>query len=578
MSVRHSIALPVVVSLTLALTGCDRITSGLEKARYDSKASKSVRKERSEPKAGPSARNVSLTTPIRRALPTNQNAMNWHVPPAPPSTASRAVDLGPAINDGWRPLGAAVSQSGRAVMTYTNSDDASDGDATRMAVIDVTQGRIDAAWEVPDLCIPLDIHPDGLTTILCRQDEALSERETLYVYRIPYDGSPVADAWKPLIGLADATAQPSERQTKIRWLQFAGPERLVTLNDDRTIHVWEFPSKLNLGSIPNVVGTPAVSPDGTRVAFLADDMLALLDPSAAQVVAAGRVGPLPSDPLIAFRSNGLQLAITGIGKTMIVDLATGQLTHSETSRTHTSKAVKLMPDLAWIGRFLYRDQRIYDFESAIPLWRYSGIEWAMPMDDRLWVVVRSNSSKQFVLQPIRLPVDKVETQVTRTYSPELIALRTGDKVRIDVSAIPADRQAEIGDLLSKHLTENGFHPFDRAAIVLRASIDQPMQAAVTYVNFRGAFAPPLVDPAAEESRTCYFNRQPARLQIIVRNRILWSTSQYILPPVFLQRWPEDSILTECGGPDYSLFENRQLPNYVRGTRNAVLGRTQLLAE
>lgn len=592
MSVRHSIAISVVISTTFALVGCDRVKSGLEAMRKRSKpeaqadvppqistGTQADARPLAKVKALPSVTNVSLSKSLRdssSSLP-KKRTMSWHVPPAPPGLASQAIDLGPAISGGWRPLGAAVSASGRAVVTYTNPRDFEDGNGTRMALIDVRQGRIESAWEVPDLCVPLDIHPDGMSAILCRQDDALSERDMLYVYRLPYEGTPSADEWQPLVP-EGVEPPPSKRQTQVRWLKFAGPSRLVTLNDDQTIHIWDYPSKANITYIPNVVGTPAVSPDGSRIAFLTEDLVGLIDPSIPEVVAIRRVGPLPTDPALAFRSDGTQMVITGATKTILFDLVTGKLTHSETTRTRTRSRRKLVPDLAWIGSFLYHDENIYDFESAYPLWHYSGIEWASPEDDRLWVILRSSRSRRFVLQPIHLPLEKVEAQVMKTYSPELIALRKADKVRVDVTAIPEKYREKVRERLVEQLTENGFRVFDQAAIVLRASIDQPKQSAVNYINVRGAFSPRIANPMAQDVGTCYFNRQPARLQFIKRNRVLWSSSQYILPPVWLHEWPEGSTLTEYGGPDYELFNSRQLPRYIRGNRNSVIGRTQLMAE
>jgi hypothetical protein len=283
--------------------------------------------------------------------------------------------------------------------------------------------------------------------------------------------------------------------------------------------------------------------------------------------------------LLAFRGDGTKIAITGSGKTTILDLKTRSRSQCDMNRLNSKLGMDLMPDLCWMGRFLYRNEQLYDFDSPVPVWGFSGIGWAMPEGDRLWAIVRPRRSKEFVLRSYQLPLGDIEARLREIYrTSDVLPLRSGDAVRIDVSGIPAHRQAEVRANLTERLLERDYRPATSASVVLRASIDDPTPATVTYVPRKGPLVPLFVTELPEEARTFDYHRRPARMQIIKGNKVLWSSNKNISPPTRLKEWPEYEYLGRYGGPDYELFSKRELPEYVRDSRGIELGQTYLFAE
>jgi hypothetical protein len=310
------------------------------------------------------------------------------------------------------------------------------------------------------------------------------------------------------------------------------------------------------------------------VAFATDDMVAMLDPSVPKITHAHRVGELPEEPAMAFHPSGRLLAIAGEKQTVLLRLDNLKQSRTMIDRLYTGQGKDLMPDFAWVGSFLYRCRELFTIDSPIPVWRINGTRWEKPDGRLLWAVVRGKNSfrskkRDIVLRAFQLPTKSIARKIEEIYrKTDVIAVRTGDPVRIDVTGIPREKQHEVREALKKRLTDEGYRPSPNAKVTLRASLDAARRTTVTYSKMW----------SGKEKHTYSYDIQQARMEFVKNKRTLWYTTAYKAPPSAIadHKLPETEFVSIWGGPDYSLFAERRLPAYLRGDRSgSVLGTTYL---
>src|SRR5207244_8181618 len=64
---------------------------------------------------------------------------------------------------------------------------------------------------------------------------------------------------------------------EVRWAAFVGNDRIASASRAGQLRVYEADGLKPLATIDASMGRPAISPDGTKVAFLAGNSVALLD-------------------------------------------------------------------------------------------------------------------------------------------------------------------------------------------------------------------------------------------------------------------------------------------------------------
>ncbi len=516
--------------------------------------------------------------PDQLSLPTDDCDEPWNVGMSPSVGPTRSIQLGKILPKKYQIWGGAISErSGKAILTYMDQTDRDCRD-TFAIVCDVNRGRALARWKVDDFLAPFSISADGTAAIFCRQDGVRSARETLYL-ATKREGSNIPDMeiWRPLVDPWVDQIKPYQAEWEIIWAAFAGDDRIVTLNNAGKLHIWDSYDLSRIGMFPGVQGIPALTPDGSKVAFLTEDMVALLDPSVPEITRVHRVGDLPGRPVLSFEPDGHWLAIAGTGQATLLELDTLKQSRAMIDQLSTSQSMSLMPDLAWAGgSFLYKSRQLYSFDSPIPVWRITGTRWEMPFGRALWAVVSGENNfkskeRELVFRAFELPTDSISKKLEEIFqTTDVIALRVGDPVSVDVSGLPLDRQDEIRDVLVRRLEEEGYRPSRTAKITLCASLDQIHPVDVTYHRMWDM----------KEKWTYNYEIQRARLEFVNGDRRLWSTTAYEIPPgsIRIDKLPTTGFVSNWGGPDYQMFSEHRLPAFLRGDRSgSVLGSTYLSA-
>ncbi len=532
----------------------------------------------------------AIETRDRLTLPMVVDDSLWDLQPCRPTPAWRPINLSRAIQKKVRIWGLAVSNaSGKAIVTYMDQSSDRKSRKTGGAYCDLHTGRVISMFDLPDFAAPYSIDPSGKYAILSRADGVLSERETLYIARLDKQ-QVLQERWRPLVDPSVETPRSYVDGQVITWASFVGSDRIVTVNNQSVLHVWSFPERKRIGSFVGVDAMPSLSPDRTHVVFAGGDMLCLLDPSEPAIVGYRRVGPVPKEAVVAVDPNGRQVAVGGKGEAMIIDLAQSGYFRIFPKYLSAAPGADLIPDFAFIGSFLHDTRQLYDFDSPTAVWSIGSTAWQLPVGDAYWAVVRQRAkgkfvlgSSELVLRCFKIPDAEIKRSISQVYrTADVLALRAGDSVRIDVSGLPAERRSEMREALEQALAKKGFLLADSAAVTVKAFADPEREFQKTYIQSKGSlpFTPVFVSKADKDKcETFSYRGRVGQLWITKNGRKLWSRSGIEQPPNWLNEVdvPEDGKLDFYADPKYSIFTDPQFPDFIAGDYTGVLGTTTLQA-
>ena len=300
--------------------------------------------------------------------------------------------------------------------------------------------------------------------------------------------------------------------------------------------------------------------------------MALLDPTAGRITDVRRIGPPPPYPVLAFNPEGTKLAIGGNGEVLILELSGGSVQHAPLPKLRVTDNGIYDRSFAWAGKgYLYADQQLYDPSFPLPVWEYRGAEQMQVRGWQMWMSISTPKLNTSTIRAFTLPHIDPRSQISSARSNAgQFALKPGDHIRIDVSGVPADRQAEVKAALEKRLKEIGYVPDGNGSATLLATVDiVGIKSSITYV--------------AREPVP--FVRHPAKLQLVLNGKELWSEGWSTPPPLFPQPLPNEPMqvcLERCGAgsPNYDLFKIAAIPAYfpIPTAPAVALGSSRLAAE
>ena len=508
----------------------------------------------------------------RLALPKDGGPWPWNLEPAPPTDPTRAAKF--SAPKGWI-TGVAVAPAVRraAVSIGEAASDKSPG-WTRVLLLDLAAGTTLAEWEVPKKFDLLDISPDGRRLLL--QRSAFDDPELLHLWTVADDLSlkrkffvphvrPRAPASEALV--AEDRYRGNERDTRfdIRWARFAGPDRVVSVSKPGQLRLWDANEVKPLGYVEARPATPAVSPDGSRVAFLVTGGVALLDPMAGTVVGTRRAALVApdvfGDPALAFSPDGKRLACIAPKAVAFLDLATGEAWSEALARTshHSDGNAR---DFGWAGnRHLLLENLLHDIDFPLPVWYYHMGDRHCFRGREVWCVTPKEKDVCAV-RGFELPEPGLTQRIANEMKkPELFILRAGDGMRIDVAGVPAAKQAEVKAVVAKRLTEIGYRADPAAKTVLFASVDRDaVPRTASYWGTGGG--------------TMNYVDRPCRMKLMQGEMELWSVAASLGPPsgYTLNLKPDgrrESIAdiadrNGVGLPDYAIFGTARVPPLILG--------------
>jgi hypothetical protein len=549
----------------LAGSGCSR-GKAVPKINLDKKASAGD----ADAKPAPAEPEAALGDPIRLAVPETPNfAWPWKVGNAEEPGPSHPIYfpwLQPYSITGF----AVRSEVGRAVVTI-RSEKKGQGIATRVLLCNTTTGKLLTEWVLPGEHAVLDLSPDG-RSILSTAPALTHTRTSLRIWAIASDGQLRRWSWTahtPVRLGVRCDPSGSAGSTEIRWAAFVGNDRVVSSSRGGQLRVFEADGGKPIASVEGVFGRPTLTPDGSKVAALIGNTVALIDPLNLSVPATCWIGNVPPNPVLAISPDGTRLAMAGNGKLTLLNLTNGELQQPSCPRMHVTDPGNYDKPFSWVGaNLLYADGSVFDPRLPAPVWTYSASELVQFQGQRLWAVTQIQGSSSYTLGAQQVPDTSLTALVEeKLREPGVLSLKPGDAVRIEAEGIPEDRRGDVVSALEKRVRESGYRIDPTAATLLRASVvESGVKGIATYAG---------LEP-------CPYPKQPAQLRLERGSQELWSESWAIEAPVAMKVLQgmtlfDQLIKSSVGGPNYNLFSLAPIPAHLPGERapTAPLGRSAM---
>jgi len=441
---------------------------------------------------------------------------------------------------------------------------------TRLTLYDIALGTAVRSWVVPGSYTVLDLAPDG-RSLLVTHPLPGRERGVLRLWVIGADWQ--LKRWHQIAHAYPGDGQRADAAisnvTEIRWAGFVG-ERVVSMSRGGQLRVFDTEGLKPLATIDAAPCRPAVTPDGTRVAFLVGPLVALLDPATRKITGTRWVGVPPPHAALRFSPDGTKLAIGGNGRAMILNMTTGHFQSIVLPKLDVNDNGLFDRPFDWVGStYLLADTLLFDLELPQPVWEYSPAELVQFRAGTVWASVRAPGQSSASLQALALPGRGVEEAVAAAKARSgAFALAPGNGIKIDVTGVPEDRRAESLQVLEQRIREVGFTPDPKAAATLFASVDHPgTKPTVAYTGL-GSYS---------------YTKKPARLRLVLNNQELWNESWAVEPPFSLELAKGIALSDylgklSIGQPDYKAFALAPLPTHFPGPAAPTrpLGKSELL--
>lgn len=446
--------------------------------------------------------------------------------PAAPSTASAAAKgaLIPRPVSTWEKrqgIDVVASSPPLAVVLYRGGEEMNSADS-RLEVLDLASGERRATLSAPAKTGAVAVSPSGKRIATTEGSGVWDNALQVAVWELGDKSLNHVVSWNPYPG--------EDRESKIAWHRWLSDERLLTKSAGGKVVLWDASSAKALFEIDaGWYGLPVVSPGGKQFALPAAKGVEIFSTDdgdrLATVPASGGVSAS-----IAFSPSGAKMSVISGRGVEVLDLATGK-------RLAEFYAGEGVARGNWLDeRFmLVNSGLVLDTQSMCVLWKYFGGSPLGASGGSQWVALggesapRARTASGEALVPFTLPHAAAIAAAPK--GPEALALKPGDQVSIDVTAVDGSIAEEARAHIADGLAKAGFVVADGAAAKVAASIRAGEAQEMNYRSFgiRGG----------EEKFSV--NTRHYDLSLAVGADELWKSSGYQAPPAMVQLKEGESI-------------------------------------
>ena len=334
-------------------------------------------------------------------------------------------------------------------------------DQSMFTMVDMETRKTLLNGPAPKKTARLAVSPSGKYVVTLPGDFMLHDFDgVLHFWEI--DGGKVEHSlgFSPYIQYSGSDAAPE-------WADWIDDRRLITINDEGQAFLWDVEhAKAEYELMLDRGGEPVLSPGRKYLAVPTGSGVRFFDARTGDVQAVVGGGNFRGGSL-AFSPSGKQLAIASRGFIDVLDVTTG-----ETTRSFPCEGMSGSSPIHWVDEtYLYSEQGLFihvplrlvawKFElSNVKLKSSGGVHWALVGNPR---------QDTMILSPIDLPPPEVAQAIKGIDAEEMLLVRPGDTICVDVQFRGDNLLAqEVEEVLKEGLTEAGMKVADEAPLKLVA--------------------------------------------------------------------------------------------------------------
>lgn len=418
------------------------------------------------------------------------------------------------------------------------------GPQTRVAVVDFENGRVTGEATVMTQMVPMALHPDGQRMLM-----SAAERGEVGLEIWNVSGKDEADRMQAF----DANNPEWKKKGKIQWAQFADGQTLVTKNEQGWVVVWNFETLEPICHFAIDGGcSPELSADGTLLAFYKSERVGLFDVKTQEVVALQKAPRRLNWPKFAFSPTEKRLACAAFDGVLVWNIETGELYRDfAPSGIPANQGVEFAHEdfLLIGGRYLI------ELENMISLWDYQGSEQTVSVGGVTFFCANPQGAPGMLLAA-KLPHDDALTALDNALNqPDLFIFRKGSSVRLDVSGVPANHQAEVEASLRNKLQEMDVTVSNTAPLTVKAETSGPKADKIRYIA----------------QGTYDVQVYTSTIKFLYEGKVAWQRSGSNIPHFVRIGRDEnlgDVLREKSKGPDYSIFKTAEFPKFLQKPSDA----------
>jgi hypothetical protein len=274
----------------------------------------------------------------------------------------------------------------------------------------------------------------------------------------------------------------------------------------------------------------------------------------------------------SFRPDGLRLAMhCHGGRLQVWDCEKG-----ERMRDIFLHGVRSADQMDWVSddHILLGRSHLLDVTRRVILWRYEGMKGRGGVCGGYFWCALPGGKNGKGLSPFKLPHDEAAQAVAGLSPDQLLALKPGSTVRLNVNVpVAPSQRPKIIETLTARLQENGVSTAPKSPLVVEALSEKGKTKSVTYkrFGFRGG------------KDTVQVTEQVYKLSVKEDDVVIWQSVRVNAAPPILHLQEGQTIeqaLGEYTKPDLSFFLNTPIPRMLArpGKHNGAYGVSKLTAQ
>jgi len=337
------------------------------------------------------------------------------------------------------------------------------------------------------------------------------------------------------------------------WTAWLDDERFFTVNNEGQLILWQVEGAKAIYELLIDRGAKPILTHGRKYLVVPTSAgVQFFDARSGELEAVIGAGNCLNASL-AFSPSGKQLAIVSDGFVDVLDVTTG-----ETTRSFPCEGANDREGVAWIDEdYLFTaDGLVINVPLRLTAWKYEihgGL--VKSMEGTHWVLLENLANQSQVLTPLELPPPEVVDAVSQLDTEQLLVVRPGDVISVDVQISDSLLEKEVKRSLAEALVEAGMKLGDDAALKLVARTSTGKTEKVHYRSFHSF---------RDEGETIDVTSRVYELELLLDGRVVWQRKATHSAPMHLQLQEGESTrsaIARVMKPRAGSFRGR-LPSYV----------------